>query len=120
QIQSLQLLADRWGLGQPSRIVSIDRVTENSCSQHTLSGQLERVVTTTQNGSGTVTGRSRVDYRSNTQGIRTISVDWNDANLDGTFAAGEGTSRRCLPETHHQICTFRFSISRRSELVVIT
>lgn len=56
-----------------------------------LSGQLERVVTTTQNGSGTVTGRSRVDYRSNTQGIRTISVDWNDANLDGTFAAGERT-----------------------------
>jgi RHS repeat-associated protein len=32
-----------------------------------------------------------VDYRSNTQGIRAISVDWNDANLDGTFAAGERT-----------------------------
>jgi YD repeat-containing protein len=65
--------------------------TVTQAMSYGLSGQLERVVTTTQNGSGTVTGRSRVDYRSNTQGIRTISVDWNDANLDGTFAAGERT-----------------------------
>jgi RHS repeat-associated protein len=56
-----------------------------------LAGQLERVVTTTSNGSGTVTGRTRVDYRYTPQGIRTISVDWTDANLDGTFAAGERT-----------------------------
>jgi hypothetical protein len=66
--------------------------TVTQAMSYGLSGQLERVVTTTQNGSGTVTGRSRVDYRSNAQGIRTISVDWNDANLDGTFAAGERTS----------------------------
>jgi len=32
-----------------------------------------------------------VDYRYTPQGIRTISVDWTDANLDGTFAAGERT-----------------------------
>ncbi|MFN9433571.1 MAG: hypothetical protein ACK6DC_01365, partial [Planctomycetota bacterium] len=56
-----------------------------------LAGQLERVMTTTINGSGAVTGRTRVDYRYNPQGIRTISVDWTDANLDGTFAAGERT-----------------------------
>jgi len=97
---------------------TVSRVTQ--AMSYGLSGQLERVVTTTQNGSGTVTGRSRVDYRSNTQGFRSISVDWNDANLDGTFAAGEWTSQRCLPEPYHQIWTFRFSISRRSESVVIT
>jgi RHS repeat-associated protein len=32
-----------------------------------------------------------VDYRYNPQGIRFIAVDWNDANLDGTFAVGERT-----------------------------
>ena len=67
-------------------------------SVHSDSGDVLRplrstgaVVSTTQNGSGTVTGRSRVDYRYTPQGIRTISVDWTDANLDGTFAAGERT-----------------------------
>jgi RHS repeat-associated protein len=77
---------------QTSKTVSVPSVSSVVQSMsYGLGGQLERVVTTTSNGSGTVTGRSRVDYRYNPQGIRTISVDWTDANLDGTFAAGERT-----------------------------
>jgi RHS repeat-associated protein len=77
---------------QTSKTVSVPSVSSVVQSMsYGLGGQLERVVTTTQNGSGTVTGRTRVDYRYTPQGIRTISVDWTDANLDGTFAAGERT-----------------------------
>jgi RHS repeat-associated protein len=80
------------GTQQATRSVSEGSITRSVQSMsYGLSGQLERVVTTTQNGSGVVTGRTRVDYRYTPQGIRTISVDWNDANLDGTFAAGERT-----------------------------
>ncbi|MFN9602776.1 MAG: RHS repeat-associated core domain-containing protein, partial [Planctomycetota bacterium] len=77
---------------QTSKTVSVPSVSSVVQSMsYGLGGQLERVVTTTSNGSGAVTGRTRVDYRYTPQGIRTISVDWNDANLDGTFAAGERT-----------------------------
>jgi RHS repeat-associated protein len=77
---------------QTSKTVSVPSVSSVVQSMsYGLAGQLERVMTTTINGSGAVTGRTRVDYRYNPQGIRTISVDWNDANLDGTFAAGERT-----------------------------
>ncbi|MFN6164524.1 MAG: RHS repeat-associated core domain-containing protein, partial [Planctomycetota bacterium] len=77
---------------QTSKTVSVPSVSSVVQSMsYGLGGQLERVVTTTSNGSGTVTGRSRVDYRYTPQGIRTISIDWNDANLDGTFAAGDRT-----------------------------
>ncbi|MFN9713221.1 MAG: RHS repeat-associated core domain-containing protein, partial [Planctomycetota bacterium] len=77
---------------QTSKTVSVPSVSSVVQSMsYGLGGQLERVVTTTSNGSGVVTGRTRVDYRYNPQGIRTISVDWTDANLDGTFAAGERT-----------------------------
>ena len=80
------------GTQQATRSVSEGSITRSVQSMsYGLAGQLERVVTTTSNGSGTVTGRTRVDYRYTPQGIRTISVDWNDANLDGTFAAGERT-----------------------------
>jgi RHS repeat-associated protein len=77
---------------QTSKTVSVPSVSSVVQSMsYGLGGQLEQVVTTTSNGSGTVTGRTRVDYRYTPQGIRTISVDWTDANLDGTFAAGERT-----------------------------
>ncbi len=80
------------GTQQVTRSVSEGSITRSVQSMsYGLGGQLERVVTTTSNGSGVVTGRTRVDYRYTPQGIRTISVDWTDANLDGTFAAGERT-----------------------------
>ncbi|MFN9437388.1 MAG: RHS repeat-associated core domain-containing protein, partial [Planctomycetota bacterium] len=80
------------GTQQATRSVSEGSITRSVQSMsYGLAGQLERVVTTTSNGSGTVTGRTRVDYRYTPQGIRTISVDWTDANLDGTFVSGERT-----------------------------
>jgi RHS repeat-associated protein len=80
------------GTQQTSRSVSEGTVVRSSQSfTYGLSGQLERVVSTTLDADGAITGRTRVDYRYNPQGIRFIAVDWNDANLDGTFAAGERT-----------------------------
>ena len=88
-----QTTAYGWtGTQQTSKTVSVPSVSSVVQSMsYGLAGQLERVITTTSNGSGVVTGRARVDYRYTPQGIRTISIDWTDANLDGTFAAGERT-----------------------------
>jgi RHS repeat-associated protein len=54
-----------------------------------LSGQLERVITATHDETGNLSARTQVIYRYNTQGIRTISMEWQDLNLNGQFTADE-------------------------------
>ena len=70
-------------------IVGTSTVTQSVT--YNLQGQASSVVLETKNGSNVVTGRTRVDYQYRPECLRTVSIDWNDANLDGTFAAGEKT-----------------------------
>ncbi|MFN9433819.1 MAG: RHS repeat domain-containing protein [Planctomycetota bacterium] len=70
---------------QTSKSVQIPSTsTVTQAMSYGLGGQLERVITTTQNGSGTVTARTQVEYRYDTQGIRFIAIDSTDSNLSTT------------------------------------
>jgi RHS repeat-associated protein len=70
------------GTQQTSKSVSVPTVsTVTQSMSYGLGGQLERVITTTQNGSGTVTARTQVEYRYDPTGIRFIAIDSTDSNL---------------------------------------
>lgn len=64
---------------------------------------LSRVVTENKNGSNAVTSRTRVDYDYTSTGIRSLSVDWNDANLNNSFATSErtGSVEYLVDSTNH-------------------
>ena len=77
---------------QTAKIVTTPSVSKTTQGiSYGLGGQLEKVVTTTFGSNDAVLERTRVDYRYDPQGIRFISVDWKDANLNGEFSAGERT-----------------------------
>ena len=62
---------------QASKTVSVPFVSSVvQTMSYGLSGQLERVVTTTQDGAGQVTDRKQVEYRYDPQGIRFIASDY--------------------------------------------
>jgi RHS repeat-associated protein len=70
------------GTQQSSKSVAIPTVsTIVQNMAYGLTGQLEQVTTTTSNGSGTVTARTRVDYRYDISNIRFIAIESNDSNL---------------------------------------
>ncbi|MFO0942299.1 MAG: putative Ig domain-containing protein [Pirellulales bacterium] len=81
------------GTQQASKTVSVpSQPTVIQEFSYNLKGMLSSVVTTTETligGVGTITSRTKVDYGYTSMGIRRIAIDWNDANLDGTFAASE-------------------------------
>ena len=62
-----------------------------------------RVVTENKNGSNVVTSRTRVDYDYTSTGIRSLSIDWNDANLNNSFATSErtGSVEYLVDSTNH-------------------
>jgi hypothetical protein len=49
------------------------------------------LVTESKNGSNVVTSRTREDYDYTSAGIRSVSVGWNDAILNNSFATSERT-----------------------------
>ncbi|MFN8740978.1 MAG: hypothetical protein ACK5YR_13705, partial [Pirellula sp.] len=80
------------GTRQSSKTVVIPSTsTVTQTFSYTLPGMLSRVVTENKNGSNVVTSRTRVDYDYTSTGIRSLSVDWNDANLNNSFATSERT-----------------------------
>ncbi|MFO0384805.1 MAG: RHS repeat-associated core domain-containing protein, partial [Pirellula sp.] len=80
------------GTRQSSKTVVIPSTsTVTQTFSYTLPGMLSQVVTENKNGSNVVTSRTRVDYDYTSTGIRSLSVDWNDANLNNSFATSERT-----------------------------
>lgn len=68
---------DWTGTQQTSKTVSVPSVSTVVQSMfYGLRGQLEKVVTTTSDGSDTVTGRTQVEYRYDPRGIRFIATDY--------------------------------------------
>ncbi|MBM3967451.1 MAG: hypothetical protein FJ308_20710, partial [Planctomycetes bacterium] len=77
---------------QTAKTVATPTVSKTTqAMSYGLGGQLEKVVTTILGSNDAVLERTRVDYRYDPQGIRFISLDWRDANLNGEFSAGERT-----------------------------
>ena len=72
-------------------VTSATEGTQTQLLSYGLGGKLESVVLESRSTTNVLQSRSRVDYRYDTFGIRFLSIDWNDANLDNTFAAGERT-----------------------------
>ncbi|XZE20921.1 putative Ig domain-containing protein [Pirellulaceae bacterium SH449] len=74
-----QLTSYGWtGTQQTSKTVSVPSVsTMVQTMSYGLKGQLERVVTTTSDGSDTFTGRTQVEYRYDPRGIRFIATDYS-------------------------------------------
>ena len=80
------------GTQQQSKTVSIPATsTVAQTFSYNVQGMLASVVTENRNASNAVTSRTKVDYGYTTQGIRSVSVDWGDSNLNGTFEMGEKT-----------------------------
>lgn len=78
------------GTQQASKTVSVPSVSSVVQNfSYNLNGMLSSVVTETKNASNAVTGRTKVDYGYTSTGIRSIAVDWNDANLDGNYDPSE-------------------------------
>jgi RHS repeat-associated protein len=61
--------------------------------QHNLRGSLASVVSESRDAASAVTARSKLEYGYDPQGIRSVAIQWSDADLDGLFAAAELTSR---------------------------
>ena len=62
---------------QLSKTVSVPSVSSVvQFMNYGVSGQLERIITTTQDGSGQITDRKQVEYRYDPQGIRFIASDY--------------------------------------------
>ncbi|MFN7875567.1 MAG: RHS repeat-associated core domain-containing protein [Pirellula sp.] len=92
------------GTRQSSKTVVIPSTsTVTQTFSYTLPGMLSRVVTENKNGSNVVTSRTRVDYDYTSTGIRSLSVDWNDANLNNSFATSErtGSVEYLVDSTNH-------------------
>lgn len=68
---------------------SVSTVTQQMV--YGLGGRMEKVITTEQNGSGTVTARKQVEYRYDPQGIRFIATDTVDTNLATPAVDGSPT-----------------------------
>ncbi len=63
---------------QASKTITVPSVSSVvQALSYGLSGQLERVITTTRDGAGQLTNRGQVDYRYDPQGIRFIASDYS-------------------------------------------
>ena len=73
------------GTQQASKAVAIPSTsTVTQTMSYGLTGQLERVITETKNGSNVVTARTQVEYRYDASGLRCVAVDSSDSNLTTT------------------------------------
>ena len=73
------------GTQQASKAVAIPSTsTVTQTMSYGLTGQLERVITETKNGSNVVTARTQVEYRYDASGLRCVAVDSSDSNLATT------------------------------------
>ncbi len=77
---------------QTSKTVSVPSVSSVvQFMSYGLSGQLERVMTTTQDGNGQTTDHKQVEYRYDPQGIRFIASDYAYNDQTATFTLATST-----------------------------
>ena len=65
--------------------------TSRQTMTYNLQGQLAAVVQESFDGSGDVTGRTRVGYQYDFAGIRSVAIEATDTDLNGTFSSTEIT-----------------------------